>query len=64
MKEVFADSCCMTKLHYQPTKLQHAAFLKKASKPTGFKQANEALANEYAVASRLVKARTRTGLAQ
>jgi predicted transcriptional regulator len=54
----------MTELPYQPIKHQHAAFLKKASKRTGFKQAYEALANEYAVASELLKARTRAGLTQ
>ncbi len=51
----------MTDVAYRPVKHQHAAFLKKASKRTGFKAAYEALANEYAVANELLKARTRAG---
>jgi ribosome-binding protein aMBF1 (putative translation factor) len=54
----------MTELRYQPTKHRHAAFLKKSSRRIGFKQAYEALASEYAVASELLKARTRAGLTQ
>ena len=54
----------MTDVAYRPVKHQHAAFLKKASKRTGFKAVYEALANESAVANELLKARTRAGLTQ
>lgn len=54
----------MTDIAYRSVKHQHAAFLKKANKRPGFKAAYEALANEYAVANELLKARTRAGLTQ
>lgn len=54
----------MADLPYHPVKHQHAAFLKKANKRAGFKATYEALANEYAVANELLKARTRAGLTQ
>lgn len=49
---------------YEPTRHDHAAFLKKARGRKGFTEAYEALALEYGVVSQLLKARTRSGLTQ
>ncbi len=54
----------MAELKYEPTRHDHAAFLKKARGRKGFTEAYEALALEYGVVSQLLKARTRSGLTQ
>jgi DNA-binding XRE family transcriptional regulator len=54
----------MADLKYEPTRHDHAAFLKKARGRKGFTEAYEALALEYGVVSQLLKARTRSGLTQ
>jgi predicted transcriptional regulator len=54
----------MAESKYAPVPHDHAAFLKKASKKAGFKEAYDALALEYSVVDQLLKARTRAGLSQ
>ena len=54
----------MADLKFKPVRHNHEAFLKKASKRRGFKQAYDALAVEYGVASEMLAARTRAGLTQ
>ena len=54
----------MADLKYEPTRHDHAAFLKKARGRKGFTEAYDALALEYGVVSQLLKARTRSGLTQ
>lgn len=54
----------MSKTGYKPVPHDHAAFLKKARKRSGFSSAYTALAIEYAVAKEMLAARARAGLTQ
>jgi len=54
----------MTELNYKPVAHDHEAFLKKALKRKGFKEAYEGLAEEYALAREMLAARYRSGLTQ
>ncbi len=54
----------MAELKYQPVKHDHDAFLKKASKRTGFAAAYQALDIEYAIVNEMLSARRRAGLTQ
>jgi len=54
----------MTELNYKPVAHDHEAFLKKALKRKGFKEAYEGLAEEYALAREMLAARSRSGLTQ
>jgi DNA-binding XRE family transcriptional regulator len=54
----------MAELKYSPVTHDHKAFIEKASKRRGFKQAYDALELEYTVASQMLKARSRAGLTQ
>ena len=47
----------MAELKYSPITHDHKAFVEKASKRRGFKQAYDALELEYTVASQMLKAR-------
>jgi ribosome-binding protein aMBF1 (putative translation factor) len=54
----------MAETKYKPIRHDHNAFLKKAKKRSGFREAYEALAVEYEVASEMLAARARAGLTQ
>ena len=54
----------MDELKYQPVAHDHQAFLEKALKRKGFRDAYEELAEEYALVRELLAARTRAGLTQ
>jgi DNA-binding XRE family transcriptional regulator len=54
----------MAELKYSPVNHDHKAFLAKAGKRSGFKNAYDALELEYGVASQMLKARSRAGLTQ
>ena len=54
----------MTDLKYDPVPHNQKAFLKKASKRRGFREAYDALEAEYALAHEMLAARTRAGLTQ
>jgi DNA-binding XRE family transcriptional regulator len=54
----------MAELKYQPVRHDHKAFLVKASKRCGFRGAYDALEVEYALARKMLSARTRAGLTQ
>jgi ribosome-binding protein aMBF1 (putative translation factor) len=54
----------MAETKYKPIRHDHNAFLKKAKKRRGFREAYEALAVEYEVASEMLAARSRAGLTQ
>ena len=54
----------MADLEYQPVRHNHKAFLERASQRKGFKEAYDALAVEYVVASQMLAARTKAGLTQ
>ena len=54
----------MADLKYQPVPHDQKAFLEKAIKRKGFKEAYEALENEYALIHELLAARSRAGLTQ
>jgi len=54
----------MAELKYKPVPHDHEAFLKKAMKRKGFKQAYEQSAEEYALVRELLAARSRAGLTQ
>src|SRR4030066_1520368 len=54
----------MTDLKYDPVPHNHKAFLEKASKHRGFREAYDALETEYALAHEMLSARTRAGLTQ
>ena len=54
----------MVDIKFKPVRYIHDDFLKKASKGRGFKQAYDAPAMEYGVASEMLAARTRAGLTQ
>ncbi len=54
----------MAELKYQPVSHDQKAFLEKAMKRKGFKEAYEGLADEYALVRELLAARSRAGLTQ
>lgn len=54
----------MAELKYDPVAHDHKAFLEKASKRRGFREAYDALEPEYALAHEMLSARTRAGLTQ
>ena len=54
----------MPDLKYQPVPHDHKAFLEQAMKRKGFKEAYEALEDEYALVRELLAARSRAGLTQ
>jgi len=54
----------MAELKYQPVPHDQKAFLEKAMKRKGFKEAYEGLADEYALVRELLAARSRAGLTQ
>ncbi len=54
----------MAELKYDPVRHDHDAFLEKALKRRGFRNAYGALEVEYALAREMLSARTRAGLTQ
>ncbi|MDD5298171.1 MAG: helix-turn-helix transcriptional regulator [Rhodocyclaceae bacterium] len=54
----------MADLEFQPVRHDHKAFIEKASKRQGFKEAYDALELEYALAHEMLVARSRAGLTQ
>jgi DNA-binding XRE family transcriptional regulator len=54
----------MADLKYDPVSHNHEAFLEKASKRRGFREAYAALETEYALAHEMLLARMRAGLTQ
>ena len=54
----------MADTRYKPIRHDHEAFLGKAKRRRGFEAAYQALAIEYAVASEMLRARSRAGLTQ
>ena len=54
----------MVDLNYAPARHDHQAFLAKAAKRRGFRQAYDALEVEYALAREMLAARARAGLTQ
>lgn len=54
----------MAELTYDPIPHDHEEFLEKAGKRKGFREAYEALGNEYTLARELLAARARAGLTQ
>ena len=54
----------MAEIKYQRVSQDNKAFLEKAKKRRGFKEAYDALAVEYAVANEMLAARSRAGLTQ
>ncbi|HUW25679.1 MAG TPA: helix-turn-helix transcriptional regulator [Gallionella sp.] len=54
----------MANLKYDPVPHNQKAFLEKASKRRGFREAYAALETEYALAHEMLSARTRAGLTQ
>jgi len=54
----------MTDLKCDPVPHNQKAFLEKASKRRGFREAYDALETEYALAHEMLSARTRAGLTQ
>jgi DNA-binding XRE family transcriptional regulator len=54
----------MADLKYDPVAHDQKAFLDKASKRRGFREAYDALEAEYALAREMLSARTRAGLTQ
>jgi DNA-binding XRE family transcriptional regulator len=54
----------MAEIKYHPVPHDHEAFLDKAMKRKGFKEAYEELEGEYALVRELLAARTRAGLTQ
>jgi probable addiction module antidote protein len=52
----------MADLKYKPVRHDHAEFLAKAKQRPGFSEAYDALEPEYALASRMHKARTKSSL--
>ena len=54
----------MADLNYKPVRHKHADFLAKAKQRSGFVDAYEALALEYALANQMLKARAKAGLTQ
>ena len=51
----------MAELKYAPVRHNHKAFLAKAAKRSGFKEAYDALEVEYALAREMLAARARAG---
>jgi len=54
----------MAELKYQPVPHDHEEFVKKALKRKDFKEAYEALEEEYALVREMLAARSRSGLTQ
>ena len=54
----------MPNFKYVPVPHNQKAFVEKASKRRGFREAYDALETEYALAREMLAARTRTGLTQ
>jgi len=54
----------MTELEYKPVRHNHKDFLERLSQRVGFKEAYDALAVEYVLASQMLSARTKAGLTQ
>jgi len=54
----------MPETKYAPVRHDHKAFLEKASKRKGFREAYAALEVEYALAREMLSARSRAGLTQ
>src|SRR4030066_1085006 len=54
----------MAELKYDPVQHNQKAFLEKASKRRGFREAYDDLETEYALAHEMLSARTRAGLTQ
>jgi DNA-binding XRE family transcriptional regulator len=54
----------MTELEYKPVRHSHKDFLERLSQRVGFKEAYDALAVEYVLASQMLSARTKAGLTQ
>ncbi|MBM4293434.1 MAG: helix-turn-helix transcriptional regulator [Deltaproteobacteria bacterium] len=54
----------MSELEYNPVSHDHEAFLRKAFKRKGFREAYEGLEEEYALAREMLSARSRSGLTQ
>ncbi|WP_293370245.1 helix-turn-helix transcriptional regulator [Nevskia sp.] len=54
----------MKTLEYAPVAHDHAAFLERASKRAGFREAYEALDAPYAIVRELLAARARAGMTQ
>jgi DNA-binding XRE family transcriptional regulator len=54
----------MAELKYRPVSHDHEAFLNRAMKRKGFKEAYEELEDEYALVRELIRARTKAGLTQ
>ena len=54
----------MPNLKYVPVPHNQKAFVEKASKRRGFREAHDALETEYALAREMLPARTGTGLTQ
>ena len=54
----------MAEIDYSPVRHDHKAFLAKAAKRSGFKEAYDALEVEYALAREMLAARARAGLTQ
>ncbi len=52
----------MPEIKYEPVGHDHKAFVHKASKRRGFREAYDALEVEYALAREMLSARTRAGL--
>lgn len=52
----------MAELAYTPVPHKHKEFLERASQRAGFKEAYDALAVEYVLASQMLAARTQAGL--
>lgn len=54
----------MPEIKYQPVRHDHKAFLDRASKRKGFREAYDNLEVEYALARQMLSARSRAGLTQ
>ncbi len=54
----------MPEVKYESVRHNHTAFLEKASKRSGFREAYAALEIEYALAREMLSARSRAGLTQ
>ena len=54
----------MSEVKYEPVRHDHTAFLEKATKRSGFREAYAALEVEYALAREMLSARSRAGLTQ
>ena len=54
----------MAEIDYSPVRHDHRAFLAKAAKRRGFRQAYDALEVEYALAREMLAARARAELTQ